>query len=582
MMTPAQRRLVWITAILVALTRIVAASRSLWDWDEAQFASALHDFDVAAHHPHPPGFPLFIALAKIVQLLGVSDFHALQAVTIAGAIALFPLMFWLGRELGFSFSTAYFAALLLAFSPNVWFFGGTAFSDVPSLALSLLACALLLRGRTSPSAYLLGALALGFAAGFRPQNLLIGFAPALLATWHRRSFKQTLAAIVIGASTIAAAYGGAVVATGDWGTYRDAVRSHQRYIAQIDSWRSPLHPGLVRVADDFFVRPYRFEKFNVTLTAFAVLGLLAAIVRRRKPLLLALAIFGPFWIVAWLMLDFNSVSRFSIAWMPLVAFAAACGIAFVARKPLVEYALALGLVGWMIYLTAPAIAIVRANDSPPVRAIQWIRTHVPKDSVLHVHGSMGPYADLLLSDYRQERWVEKLPDARDGWILQEGATSLAPEIRNFTYPHNNLWNIARHRYFEVSVRPLAAQATFGDGWYDEEGEGELTWRWMGARAFVYLRPMNGNARLELRFVVPRDILPAAPNITLTWNGQVLDRIRGDQQFFERSYVVASRPDAQNELRIETDRVANPAKQGIFDDSRDLGVRLERIGWRAVR
>ena len=42
--------------------------------------------------------------------------------------------------------TPYFDSLLFVFFPNVWFFGGTAFSDLPGLALLLAASATLLRG----------------------------------------------------------------------------------------------------------------------------------------------------------------------------------------------------------------------------------------------------------------------------------------------------------------------------------------------------------------------------------------------------------------------------------------------------
>ena len=52
------------TAVVVALTRIWARSRSLWDWDEALFSIAVGNYDVVLHHPHPPGFPLYIALAQ--------------------------------------------------------------------------------------------------------------------------------------------------------------------------------------------------------------------------------------------------------------------------------------------------------------------------------------------------------------------------------------------------------------------------------------------------------------------------------------------------------------------------------------
>ncbi|HYR29483.1 MAG TPA: hypothetical protein VEU30_13515, partial [Thermoanaerobaculia bacterium] len=165
-LTPLQRRLVWIVALLVAATRVFALSKTIWDWDEAQFASGVRDVEVGPyHHPHPPGFPVYIGLAKLVRLVAPSEFAALQTVVFLAACALFPLGFLLARELRFRFSTAVLGPLLFCFLPNVWFYGGTAFSDIPGVALALAAAMMLLRGCRSPRAYLLGALLLGLASG---------------------------------------------------------------------------------------------------------------------------------------------------------------------------------------------------------------------------------------------------------------------------------------------------------------------------------------------------------------------------------------------------------------------------------
>jgi hypothetical protein len=433
-LTRQERIAVWLLALVVAATRWPAVSRTLWDWDEALFALALRDYDVVAHHPHPPGFPLFVALAKLIPL---DEFHALQSVAVFASLFVFPAMFLLARELRFSAQNAMGAALLLAFFPNVWFFGGTAFSDVPSLVLALLASALLLRGRRSDVSLLAGAVVLGIAAGFRPQNLLIGFVPLLLAFMQRR--RTAIIGAFIVALIVIASYGSAAAFSGGWDAYRAALAKHEQYIRTTDSFLSPTRPGLIQVADDFFVRPYRAPLLNVVITLLAAIGLL----RLRKHAALALLIFGPFLIFAWLYLDFHSASRFSIGYMPLFAILAAAAIPLRALSAVVAL-----LVLW----TWPALRVVHTTVSPPVAAIESVRaTHGPA-SVVYVDERLAAHAALLMPEYdrRIVRVVPPLIADANAVLLREGR-SVMPGARNFTRERGRLEGIARKRYFEVSV-----------------------------------------------------------------------------------------------------------------------------------
>jgi hypothetical protein len=594
-----QRRWVWGATLLVALTRVALASRSLWDWDEALFSFALQDYDVTQHHPHPPGFPLFIVLGRLVRMVTGSDFLALQLVSLAGAVALFPLLFLLGRELRMQFPTAFTAASLLVFFPNVWFYGGTAFSDVPSLALVLFACVLLLRGCRSGGAYVAGAFVLAVAAGFRPQNLLVGLGPALIATWFRiritRSVKQPLLAIVIGAVTLIATFGGAAMASNGWQQYRDAVTAHRTYIETVDSFRNPDRPGLLTLFDDFFVRPYRMPSVNAFLGILSAIGALGGLFLRRKPVTLALVTFGPFSIVGWLMLDHFSTGRFSVAWMPLLALAAADGSTIVAdrigalarsqrARTIAQVTIAALPILTLIIWTLPALVVVRTTDSPPVQAIDWIRRTIPPGTPLYVHGSMGPHANLLLRDYQPAYFDGDAPLVPPGrqraWILTEGATE-ARGAKVFRYPRRRLRHIVRQRYFEVSVLPHCTQLQFGPGWYDAEGAETHGFRWMGSRASITLPPANGgSAQLSVRFYLPLDAISGAPTVTFTLDGKVVDRFAATTAHMERKYDVPARADRSHELVIQTDRFVNPAKAGLSGDTRDLGLRLDSVGWSA--
>ena len=82
----------WLLTLLIPVTRWFALSRTPWDSDEGLFISALKHYDVHLHHPHPPGFPLFIATAKIFTAFGVREFRALQLVAAGASCLIVPAM----------------------------------------------------------------------------------------------------------------------------------------------------------------------------------------------------------------------------------------------------------------------------------------------------------------------------------------------------------------------------------------------------------------------------------------------------------------------------------------------------------
>lgn len=442
-LTKEQHVVVWMVGVAIALTRTLAVARSMWDWDEALFGLALRDYDVSAHHPHPPGFPLFIATAKLVLVVArTSEFHALQVVAVVASLLVFPAMCFLAREVRAPFFVAVASAAMLALMPNVWFFGGTALSDVPSMVLSLAACGLLWCGVRSNRSAFIGMVIAAVAAGYRPQNLLICFVPAAIALVKRP--RAAIAGVVVAAAIIVASYGFAASLSGGWLQYREAVETHQQYIRTTDSFVSPHRPPLWRVADDFFFRPFRLPFANVAITLLAMAGL----ARRRPSSLAVVAMFGPFLLFAWLMLDFHSSSRFSIAYMPMYAYLAAEGAALLPRwRVAVVTGLLTAITLWML---AP-LRVVRETLSPPVAAAEWITKTHPGSAVV-VDPRVRPLAEYLLPHHDLRETREGAPA---GTILLREFGSHAPGAKNFVRTRARLSRaLTRPRYFEISVVPL--------------------------------------------------------------------------------------------------------------------------------
>lgn len=595
-MTRAQKQSLIAVTIVVALTRWWAMSATLWDWDEALFSAGVRSFDVVAHHPHPPGFPFYVLAGKAVNLLVHDEFRALQLVNLAAAVVLFPLLVLMALTMGFSFPVALGGSLICVFAPNVWFFGGTAFSDIPSLALVVGTCAALFGSRTSgPTMFLAGALVLGLAAGVRSQNLLVGFVPFVLAAREQLRagrWRSVAAGVLITATLTIGSYVGAGLASSSWADYQWTLREHRQYILRTDMVGSPKRPPLHDVTDDFFVRDFGFFRVGLVIVALSIVSLVHAAVRRNPSPILLLLTFGPFAVVAWLVLDYHSASRFSIGYLPLFAILAADGLEVLSRflrvrerlrgpaVVVVSMLMAAALVVW----AAPAINEARTSVTPTMAAVRWIRANLsPENVTLYVSDALIRMAGYLLPEYRIIRVLDEravaMPDsdASRGYVLAEGATDEPSGLNFLRSRKSRLWRIGRPRYFEVSIIPLARRAQFLEGWHELENIGADTWRWMGRRSVTVLPAQPPPAQLKLTLAVP-DGIPL-PVISLRINGRLLDQFRAPEKQIERSYVVGdSRANVSNELVIETDQWVNPQAQGISSDRRDLGLRLQDMSW----
>lgn len=547
-LTRRQWTIFWVLALVCAATRFLAMARSIWGWDEALFCLGMRAYDVSSHHPHPPGFPVYMGLAKLARLVVDSDFRALQAVNLTAGVLLFPSIFLLARELRFRFNVAVIAAALCAFFPNVWFFGGTALSDVPSIVIASLAAGLLFRGCRREDAYLMGVLLLAAAIGIRPQNVLIGLAPGLIATWYRAktSWRDVVFAIVVGLVIVGAAFWFAAQATGDLDRYAQSVREHGDYITRVDSFRSPERPPLWRLADRFFLLQYQSRPLSILTSLFVIAAIVAAIRRREKPVLLAALTFVPVAVMTWLLLDRFSVNRFSIGYAPLFAMLAAYGISVVAKK--YEAIAGAALIAAFVIWTWPALTPVRNEASPPVRAVEAAVAQLdPVRDELYVGFSMVPFVEYLAPQLRfirvaEERGMPLTTNGHRAVILAESRGGGEGGML-FKRERGHLFHITRHYYYEVALRALKERPRFVSGWSAPERAGQFEWRWMDGTAAIQLPRVDGPAKLRLAMN-----MPDGSKLTVTFNGTVIDEIDATPPYVEREYDVQG--EVSNLLRID--------------------------------
>ena len=195
---------------------------------------------------------------------------------------------------------------------------------------------------------------------------------------------------------------------------------------------------------------------------------------------------------------------------------------------------------------------------------------------------MEPFSDYMLRDYdvtmiEDPSELPQRPVSASDWFVSEGSSAVVG-AHNFVRERGHLFDIARQRYFEVSVVPMTSVFRFGAGWYGGENVGLMSWRWMSGHSEALLPPVVGTARLMLGFDIPSEMVSRQPGIEIRVNGQLVDRFVCTTPSMRKSWLVPARADAWNQLVISMDKVLNPAREGITLDSRDLGLDLTSYSW----
>ncbi len=239
-------------AVVTLLSRWPYRARMLYNWDAVQFALALHEFDIAKHQPHPPGYLLYVALGRLLNAsLGDPTLAYVALAMLFSAGSTFVL-YRLARRL-YDRATALIAASLLAVSPLFWFYGsvGLTYAGVLVLLLPLwLGSALLgIRSRRR----------MAIAGGILLASILAWLLPMLWLTGGPAAY--------VGAST--QLYGSMLLPTSVLGGSLEITLAQARYL--LESTLVGLGPlGLVVLALPAYTRRMGWHRPEWFLLAWMV------------------------------------------------------------------------------------------------------------------------------------------------------------------------------------------------------------------------------------------------------------------------------------------------------------------------
>lgn len=397
-------------AIVVGLGHVPFLATSLEDIDSVNFALGLRDFDVAQHRPHPPGYPVYIGLGKVMAavvgampgagLRSRIDARALSLLSLLAAVGLVFLLYRAfaalapGRGATAPWSTLDLRALaatgLTLASPLAWTLAVRPMSDLPGLAAALAAQACLLTAwwwqaptasgdrrlppdilATSGQMIVLGALVAGVAVGLRTQTLWLT-APLLVAVLVDRIGRGVAGAImgVLMTFTIGCLLWAVplVVASGGLNAYLAALGTQAgEDFASGDMLYVNPAPRLVAAAlVHTFVDPWEWTGLGAAVLALAGLGGVWLLLRDRRSLAAVVAMTVPYLIFHLLFQD-TSFTRYSAPFVPVVAWLAVTGLGFVVPRLAAPAAAALAVVA--VLAGTRTLAGYRATSAPAVQAV---------------------------------------------------------------------------------------------------------------------------------------------------------------------------------------------------------------------
>lgn len=409
---------------------------TLEDIDSINFALGVADFDVAKHQPHPPGYPVFIALGKastsILRLVrvpapevrGLAIWSALcGAAMIVPLYALFSAL--MPRSRG---EPAAWATVLTIASPLFWFTASRPLSDTTGLAAAVAAQALIVQVITGTGAgrrLTSGAFLAGFAIGIRSQTFLLTLPLLAWALIVRRAdlrARDRIAALAAAAAGVLAWGIPLIVASGGLSSYAAALGSQagEDFSGVVMLWTMRTPRVALDAAVYSFLWPWGHPIVGGIVVAAAGVGAIRLLLSMPRSLAVLLVGFVPYAVFHLLFHETITV-RYALPLLVPIAGLAVCGLGWAGRRAVAAGVVV--LVVWSLALSVPAAVRYWRYGSPAFRALNEAQLSADGgERVIALHAVARRAVD----------WLEAGRDRSPGPVA-------APPVRYLTARHGEEW-----------------------------------------------------------------------------------------------------------------------------------------------
>lgn len=388
---------------------------TLEDLDSINFALGVRHYDISQHQPHPPGYPLFIAAAKLLHAVGLSEVHALSLLAVLGGgfalLACMRLFAALDEERGDT-PFVWLAVLVVAAAPLFWFTAARPLSDMTGLAASLGVQAMLVTAGGIGGITLAAFLA-AFAAGIRSQVVWLTLPLLVLAVLRLRSSERARGAVRAFAAYAAgglAWFVPLVFVSGGPAAYLKVFYSQGAEdltgVAMLATTPTPRQAILA--VQYHLIGPWGEWPLAAAVLALAAVGFVLLLMRGRRTLTTLLVAFGPY-LVFDLLFQETITTRYALPLVVPMAYLAVRGASALPRPA--GIALALGIVIGGAYISDRAMYGFATMDAPAFRMLADMRAAVrPEGAALPTTPVLAMHRRNYFDMRRPFQWVgDQLP-----------------------------------------------------------------------------------------------------------------------------------------------------------------------------
>ena len=561
--------------LVIAAIHYSSLPKTIWEYDECLFALGVEDYRPLIHFPPPPGYPIYMAAAKVVALFTGGDaFRALLILSVITLAAGLAAWFFAFKEITGSIPAGILGTAILYLSPALLMSGVLPESDSGALALfglAAYACA-----RRNPQ---FAAIACAACVGWRQQFAIAIVPMFFVALAFMKDWRERGRAVGTFAAVCVLWLMPLIVATDGPEGFWKWLSGQAMYYASHDSHlsRSGYSPSLIFLR--FAAHPWGPKFLSIPLLALAAGGALMLVLRKNKlawPLATGCIVYLAFALAT---MDPADAVRYAIPALPAIALFAAV--------PLVKFALIGALIGasyfaGAINYTLPVLRARATFAAPPVLAAKWIRAHVPKNAIVLYDLPLRPHADFLLREWKSMRIAAGLlkyggDPTVPMIIFADGERGNAQGV-TYTWPDTDAYRkLTRQHYGAVSaiVFPPEARYKVIEGISPPERSRDgSAWRWVAKRGVIEL-PDLGASSVRLTFHAPGDYPLGENRIRVRVHGReamTTVQTKGDAQ------LVLPIPRGRVRIEIEPEKSFVPAQLpgAINRDARTLSVMLTGV------